>query len=133
MSGDGRSQPFSADELEIGVGDDISQPPKMFCGSFYQNWPKELLEAGKRRLASDTARHTTSPEVKDLHTESAALKEVVAELILENRLLIKGMIGGEALSVIGPRKMSSGDGERANGRDVAFDDVFCQCCHFSSS
>ena len=130
MSGDGRSQPFRADELEIGVGDDISQPPKVFCGSFYQNWPKELLEAGKRRLAS---RHTTSPEVKDMHTESAAMKEVVAELILENRLLIKGMIGGEALSVIGPRKMSSGDGERANGRDVAFDDVFCQCCHFSSS
>ena len=102
----------------------------VFCGSFYQNWlTKELLEAGKRHKAL----HTTSPEVKDLHTESAALKEVVAELILENRLLTKGMIGGKALSVIGPRKMSSGDGEQANGRDVAFDDVFCQCCHFSSS
>ena len=55
--------------------------------------PKEFLEAGKRRLAGDTARQATSPEVKDLRFESAALKEVVAELTLENRLLKKSMIG----------------------------------------
>jgi len=61
--------------------------------SLYYSWSKEFLEAGKRRLAGDTARHATSPEVKDLRTESAALKEVVAELTLENRLLKKSMIG----------------------------------------
>jgi len=33
------------------------------------------------------------PEVKELRSESAALKEVVAELVLENRLLKKSMIG----------------------------------------
>jgi len=54
---------------------------------------KEFLEAGKRRLAGDTARQDTSPEVKDLRYESASLKEVVAELTLENRLLKKSMIG----------------------------------------
>ena len=54
---------------------------------------EEFLEAGKRRLAGDTARQATSPEVKDLRSESAALKEVVAELTLENRLLKKSMIG----------------------------------------
>ena len=54
---------------------------------------KEFLEAGKRRLAGDTARQDTSPEVKDLRYESASLKEVVAELTLENRLLEKSMIG----------------------------------------
>ena len=54
---------------------------------------KEFLEAGKRRLAGDTARQATSPEVKDLRYESASLKEVVAELTLENRLLKKSMIG----------------------------------------
>jgi hypothetical protein len=40
---------------------------------------KEFLEAGKRRLAGDTARAATSGEVKDLRREARALKEVVAE------------------------------------------------------
>jgi len=44
---------------------------------------------GKRRLADDTARQVTSPEVKDLRAESTALKEAVADLTLENRLLKK--------------------------------------------
>ena len=61
--------------------------------SLYYSWSKEFLEAGRNRLAGDTARQATSPEVKDLRSESAALKEVVAELMLENRLLKKSMIG----------------------------------------
>ena len=61
--------------------------------SLYYNWSKEFLEAGKQRLAGDTARQATSPEVKELRSESAALKEVVADLTLENRLLKKSMIG----------------------------------------
>jgi transposase len=61
--------------------------------SLYYKLVEEFLEAGKRRLAGDTARQATSPEVKDLRSESAALKEVVAELTLENRLLKKSMIG----------------------------------------
>ena len=52
-------------------------------------WSKEFLEAGKRRLAGDTARAATSDEVKDLRREAQALKEVVADLTLENRLLKK--------------------------------------------
>ena len=55
--------------------------------SLYYSWSKEFLEAGKRRLAGDTARQATSPEVKELRAEAAALKEVVADLTLENRLL----------------------------------------------
>ena len=62
--------------------------------SLYYSWSKEFLEAGKRRLAGDTAREATSPEVKDLRREASNLKEVVAELTLENRLLKKSMIGG---------------------------------------
>jgi transposase len=57
--------------------------------SLYYSWSKGFLEAGKNRLAGDTARQATSPEVKQLRSESAALKEVVAELTLENRLLKK--------------------------------------------
>jgi transposase len=57
--------------------------------SVYYSWSKEFLEAGKRRLAGDTARAATSDEVKDLRRETLALKECVADLTLENRLLKK--------------------------------------------
>ena len=65
--------------------------------SLYYVWSKEFLEAGKRRLAGDTARAATTDEVKDLRRESSALKEVVAEQALELRLLKKSMIadGGD--------------------------------------
>jgi transposase len=63
------------------------------ASSLYYSWSKEFLEAGKRRLAGDTARQATSPEVKELRAEAAALKEAVADLTLENRLLKKSMIG----------------------------------------
>jgi transposase len=61
--------------------------------NLYYRWSKEFLEAGKKRLAGDTARAATSDEVKDLRREAVALKEVVAELTLENRLLKKSVIG----------------------------------------
>ena len=65
--------------------------------SLYYSWSKELLEAGKRRLAGDTARAATSSEVKDLKRQAQELEEVVAEQALELRLLKKSMIadGGE--------------------------------------
>jgi transposase len=61
--------------------------------NLYYRWSKEFLEAGKKRLAGDTAREATSEEVKGLRREAVALKEVVAELMLENRLLKKSMTG----------------------------------------
>ena len=57
--------------------------------SLYYSWSKAFLEAGKKRLAGDTARAATSSEVKDLRRESRDLKEVVAEQALELRLLKK--------------------------------------------
>ena len=57
--------------------------------SLYYSWPKEFLEAGKKRLAGDAARAATSTEVKDLRREARDLKEVVAEQALELRLLKK--------------------------------------------
>src|ERR671912_784481 len=59
--------------------------------NLYYRWSKEFLQAGKQRLAGDTARAATSDEVRDLHREASALKEVVAELTLENRLLKKSV------------------------------------------
>jgi transposase len=61
--------------------------------NLYYRWSKEFLEAGKKRLAGDIAREATSDEVKGLRREAAALKEVVADLTLENRLLKKSMLG----------------------------------------
>ena len=61
--------------------------------NIYYRWSKEFLEAGKKRLAGDTAREATSDEVKNLRGETRALKETVAELLMENRLLKKSMIG----------------------------------------
>jgi transposase len=42
-------------------------------------------------LTGDTARAATTDEVKELRREACALKEVVAELTLENRLLKKSV------------------------------------------
>ena len=55
----------------------------------YYSWSMEFLEAGKKRLAGDTAREAITGEVKDLRREARDLKEVVAEQALELRLLKK--------------------------------------------
>ena len=60
--------------------------------NLYYRWSKEFLEAGKKRLAGDTAREATSDEVKTLRAEARQLKEALAEVTLENRLLKKSMI-----------------------------------------
>ena len=61
--------------------------------SLYYSWSKDFLEAGKKRLAGDTERQASSGEVKSLRHQASDLKELVAELTLENRLLKKSMIG----------------------------------------
>ena len=70
---------------------------KALAEGLYYAWSKEFLEAGKRRLAGDTARAATSGEVKELRRQAQELKAVVAEQALELRLLKKSMIadGGD--------------------------------------
>ena len=55
------------------------------------------MEAGKRRLAGDTARAASTGEVTALRREARELKKAVAEQTLELRLLKKSMIadGGD--------------------------------------
>ncbi len=53
--------------------------------SLYHSWSKEFLEARKKRLATDTARKASAGDVKNLCAEAVALKELVADLVLENR------------------------------------------------
>lgn len=61
----------------------------------YYKWSKEFLEAGKKRLNGDTVREASSSEVKDLREENEALKLLVAEIALKNRMLKKSVTGLE--------------------------------------
>jgi transposase len=90
---------FSAEEKIRIVLDDLRGEESIaeicrregIASSMYYGWSKEFLEAGKKRLAGDTARSATSDEVKALRREALSLKEAVADLTLENRLLKKSM------------------------------------------
>ena len=64
--------------------------------SLYYKWSKEFLEAGKARLTGDTQRQATSHEVDDIRRENEQLKQVVAELLLKNRVLKKSVTGSES-------------------------------------
>ena len=59
----------------------------------YYRWSKEFMEAVKKRLSGDTVREATSDEVKELRAETAALKETLGEMVMENRLLKKSVLG----------------------------------------
>ena len=61
--------------------------------NLYYRWSKDFLEAGKKRLAGDTTREASSDEVKTLRAEAGQLKEMLAELMMENRLLKKSVLG----------------------------------------
>ncbi len=67
------------------------------AANLYYRWSKEFLEAGKKRLLGDTQREASSSEVVGLRNENARLKELVAERVLENRLLKKSGTGFDAL------------------------------------
>ena len=51
------------------------------------------MEAGKRRLSGDTLREDHTSDVKKLKYENHSLKELVAELSLDNRGLKKTQMG----------------------------------------
>ena len=49
----------------------------------YYAWTKECMEAGKERLARDSARDATRSEVQQLQRENSELKHLVAEVSLD--------------------------------------------------
>jgi len=61
--------------------------------ALYYRWSKDFLEAGKKRLMGDTMREANTDDVKELKGENSELKQVVAELLLQNRVLKKSTIG----------------------------------------
>jgi len=63
--------------------------------SLYYKWAKDFMEAGKARLTGDTKRQANSSEVKDLRKENSQLKQLVADVVLENSILKKSLTGLE--------------------------------------
>ena len=63
--------------------------------NLYYRWSKEFLEAGKKRLAGDTAREATSDEVKELKAEARQLKETLAEVLIVCRQNISDIWFGD--------------------------------------
>ncbi len=61
--------------------------------ALYYRWSKDFLEAGKKRLMGDTMREANTDDVKELKGENSELKQVVAELLLQNRVLKKNTTG----------------------------------------
>jgi transposase len=64
--------------------------------NLYYRWSKDFMESGKKRLAGDTLREANTSEVVSIKNENARLKELVAELLLDNRLLKKNMDGEDS-------------------------------------
>ena len=77
----------------------------------YYRWSKEFMEAGKKRLSGDTVREATSDEVKELRAETAALKETLGEVVMDNRLLKKATAPALAPYLRPVGKSVLGDGE----------------------
>jgi transposase len=64
--------------------------------SLYYSWSKEFMEAGKARLSGNTKRQASSGEVDTLRQENEQLKQALAELLLQNRVLKKSVLGSES-------------------------------------
>ena len=65
------------------------------AAALYYRWSKDFMEAGKKRLRGDLERDATTGEVESMRKENSALKEVVAELTLRERMLKKSLTGLE--------------------------------------
>jgi transposase len=61
--------------------------------NLYYRWSKAFLEAGKKRLKGDTEREANTSEVSELRQENEHLKQLVAEISLQNRVLKKSQNG----------------------------------------
>jgi transposase-like protein len=95
MSREGRKHYSSQEKIRIVLDglrgeDSIAKLCRLLPGRVMSPCTRgDFMEAGKKRLAGDTARAATTDEVKDLRREFRDLKEVVAEQTLELRSLKK--------------------------------------------
>ena len=57
----------------------------------YYRWSKAFLEAGKNGLTKDTHRDATTDEVRQLKADNDALKQALAEAVLDVQRLKKSL------------------------------------------
>lgn len=57
--------------------------------NMYYRWLKDFMEGGKDRLKGEELRGMTKPEVKELRAQNSNLKQIVADLAVENLTLKK--------------------------------------------
>ncbi|MBC8426974.1 transposase [bacterium] len=57
----------------------------------YYRWSKAFLEAGKNGLTKDTHRDATTDEVRHLKADNDALKQALAEAVLDVQRLKKSL------------------------------------------
>jgi transposase len=60
--------------------------------NLYYKWLKDFMEAGKSRLKGDETRDATRGEVQELRRENERLKQLVAEVSLDNMVLKKSLL-----------------------------------------
>jgi transposase len=87
--------------------------------NLYYRWSKEFLEAGKKRLAGDTAREATSDEVKELKAEARQLKETLAEVLIENQDVLKKTTENEKFAAMRCQVNFFKDLVSSDGRSVS--------------
>ena len=59
----------------------------------FKSWTKDFIEAGKRKLSGDFRSESATVEIQILKKENLDLKQLVAELTLEVRMLRKNLNG----------------------------------------
>ena len=59
--------------------------------NLYYKWSRDFLEAGKKRLSGDVEREANSTEVGARRLENRLLKQLYADLALENDMLKKSL------------------------------------------
>jgi transposase len=63
--------------------------------NLYYSWSKEFIEGGKSRLNGEIKREVSTSDSQILKNENTDLKQLVAELTLELRMLKKSLNGAE--------------------------------------
>jgi len=61
--------------------------------NLFLSWSKDFVDAGKKKLNGDIRNESVSLEIQNLKKENLDLKQLVAELTLEVRMLKKNLNG----------------------------------------
>ena len=88
--------------------------------NMYYRWLKSFMEAGKQRLKGEETRGASRSEVKELKLDNQRLKELVADLSVENMVLKKVYFDSAQQAHEIPTDLGKREGrDHATGEQVA--------------